>query len=66
MGAKLLIVHHRACTSARMAQWYAKGKLKKGNGIGGRARVYGYNTITIDPEDPYGFGFSGVIIICYR
>lgn len=76
-------------TSARMAQWYAKGKLKKGDqfvhesiigskfigtieeettvggkpairpGIAGWARVYGYNTITIDPEDdPYAYGFT--------
>jgi 4-hydroxyproline epimerase len=76
-------------TSARMAQWYAKGKLKKGDrfihesiigskfigsieeetsidgkpairpGIEGWAKVYGYNTITIDPEDdPYAFGFQ--------
>lgn len=76
-------------TSARMAQWYAKGKLKKGDsfihesiigskfigtieeettvggmpairpGIEGWARVYGYNTITIDPEDdPYAYGFT--------
>ncbi len=76
-------------TSARMAQWYAKGKLKKGDefihesiigskfigtieeeltvagkpairpGIEGWARVYGYNTITIDPEDdPYAYGFQ--------
>ena len=76
-------------TSARMAQWYAKGKLKKGdefihesiigskfigrieeettiNGmaairpsIEGWAKIYGYNTITIDDEDdPYAFGFQ--------
>ncbi len=76
-------------TSARMAQWYAKGKLKKGdefihesiigskfvgrieqellvNGIPaikpsieGWARIYGYNTISIDGEDdPYAFGFQ--------
>jgi len=76
-------------TSARMAQWYAKGKLKKGDefihesiigskfigrieeetnvngiaairpGIEGWARIYGYNTITIDDEDdPYAFGFQ--------
>ena len=76
-------------TSARMAQWYAKGKLKKGDefvhesiigskftgrieeettvagkpairpSIEGWARVYGYNTITIDPEDdPYAYGFQ--------
>lgn len=78
-------------TSARMAQWYAKGKLKKGdefihesiigskfigrieeettiNGkpairpsIEGWARIYGYNMITIDPnDDPYAFGFQVV------
>lgn len=76
-------------TSARMAQWYAKGLLKKGDefihesiigskfigtieeeltvagkpairpGIEGWARIYGYNTITIDDEDdPYAFGFQ--------
>ncbi len=76
-------------TSARMAQWYAKGKLKKGdefihesiigskfvgrieeellvNGIPaikpsieGWARIYGYNTISIDGEDdPYAYGFQ--------
>ncbi|KIC91158.1 4-hydroxyproline epimerase [Flavihumibacter sp. ZG627] len=76
-------------TSARMAQWYTKGKLKKGDrfvhesiigstftgtieeetsiggmpairpGIEGWARVFGYNTITIDPsDDPYAFGFQ--------
>jgi 4-hydroxyproline epimerase len=76
-------------TSARMAQWYAKGKLKKGDlfihesiigskftgtieeelmigdkkairpGIEGWARIYGFNTITIDDEDdPYAFGFQ--------
>ena len=76
-------------TSARMAQWYAKGKLKKGDvfvhesiigskfigtieeelivgdkkairpGIEGWARIYGYNTITIDDEDdPYAYGFQ--------
>ncbi|MGN6438567.1 MAG: 4-hydroxyproline epimerase [Agriterribacter sp.] len=76
-------------TSARMAQWYAKGKLKMGdefihesiigstftgrieeeltvNGkpairpsIEGWARIYGYNTISIDPEDdPYAYGFQ--------
>ena len=75
-------------TSARMAQWYAKGKLKKGdnfvhesiigskfigrieeettlNGkkaivpsIEGWARITGYNTIIIDEDDPYAFGFS--------
>lgn len=81
-------------TSARMAQWYAKGKLKKGDvfihesiigskftgtieeeipnvfgdgrnairpGIEGWARIYGYNTITIDEEDdPYALGFQVV------
>ena len=76
-------------TSARMAQWYAKGKLKMGEefihesiigskftgriveettingiaairpGIEGWARIYGYNTITIDEEDdPYALGFQ--------
>ena len=76
-------------TSARMAQWYAKGKLKKGDvfihesiigskftgtieeettisgipairpAIEGWARIYGYNTITIDDEDdPYAYGFQ--------
>ncbi len=76
-------------TSARMAQWYAKGKLKAGDvfihesiigskfigrieeetkvdghpsirpSIEGWARIYGYNQITIDPEDdPYAFGFQ--------
>jgi 4-hydroxyproline epimerase len=78
-------------TSARMAQWYAKGKLKKGdefihesiigskftgrveeettiNGqpairpsIEGWAKIYGYNTITIDKQDdPYAYGFQVV------
>lgn len=76
-------------TSARLAQWFAKGKLKKGDrfihesiigsrfigtievetelsgrpaiipGVEGWARVYGSNTITIDPEDdPYAHGFQ--------
>lgn len=76
-------------TSARLAQWFAKGKLKPGeefihesiigskfigrieevtelNGkpaiipsVEGWARVYGLNTITIDPEDdPYAYGFQ--------
>lgn len=76
-------------TSARMAQWYTKGFLKKGDrfihesiigstfigtieeemivagkpairpGIEGWARIYGYNTISIDPEDdPYAYGFQ--------
>ncbi|GGW32487.1 4-hydroxyproline epimerase [Arenibacter certesii] len=77
-------------TSARMAQWHAKGKLKLGetfihesyigsqftgiieeetsiNGIKaitpsikGWAKVYGYNTIIIDDEDPYAHGFQVV------
>ncbi|HMC86290.1 MAG TPA: 4-hydroxyproline epimerase [Chitinophagaceae bacterium] len=78
-------------TSARMAQWYAKGKLKKGDvfihesiigstftgiiveetivdgkkaikpSIEGWARIYGYNTISIDEEDdPYALGFQVV------
>jgi 4-hydroxyproline epimerase len=76
-------------TSARMAQWYAKGKLKKTDkfihesiigsiftgtiegltrvgefdaiipGIEGWAKIYGYNTILVDPEDdPYAGGFQ--------
>jgi 4-hydroxyproline epimerase len=76
-------------TSARMAQWFAKGRLKQGQdfihesiigssfigrveeattldgkpaiipSIEGWAKVYGRNTITIDPEDdPYAFGFQ--------
>jgi 4-hydroxyproline epimerase len=76
-------------TSARMAQWAAKGKLHKGESfihesiigskfqgeiveelrvgpykairpsVKGWARVYGYNTIWIDPEDdPYAYGFQ--------
>ena len=75
-------------TSARMAQWHAKGKLKMGQefihesiigstfigtieeetkinglpaivpGIKGWAKVYGYNTITINDDDPYAFGFQ--------
>ena len=76
-------------TSARMAQWYAKGKLKKGDlfihesiigstftgrieeenfidgkpaikpSIEGWAKIYGYNTISIDKEDdPYAYGFQ--------
>jgi len=76
-------------TSARMAQWYAKGKLKKGDtfihesiigskfigrieeetsvagkpairpSIEGWAKIYGYNTISIDPnDDPYAYGFQ--------
>ena len=77
-------------TSARLAQLYAKGKLKVGDeyihesfigskftgkvekaislgeykamvpSIKGWARIYGYNTITIDEADPYAFGFSVV------
>lgn len=78
-------------TSARMAQWYAKGKLKKGDvfihesiigskfngtieeeltvngkpairpGIEGWAKVYGYNSISIDKDDdPYAYGFQVV------
>jgi 4-hydroxyproline epimerase len=76
-------------TSARLAQWYAKGKLKRGEdfihesiigskfigrieeettldgkraivpSVEGWARIYGYNTITIDPDDdPYAYGFQ--------
>jgi 4-hydroxyproline epimerase len=76
-------------TSARMAQWYAKGKLKRVDefihesfigstfigrieeettlagkpairpSIEGWARIYGYNTISIDTEDdPYAYGFQ--------
>ncbi|WP_103866744.1 4-hydroxyproline epimerase [Aquimarina sp. I32.4] len=76
-------------TSARMAQLYAKGKLKKGEqfihesfigstfigrieeettlnnipaiipSIQGWAKIYGYNTITIDDQDdPYAYGFQ--------
>jgi 4-hydroxyproline epimerase len=76
-------------TSARIAQWFAKGKLKPGDdfihesiigskfigrveevvelagkpavvpSVEGWARVYGLNTITIDPEDdPYAHGFQ--------
>ena len=76
-------------TSARMAQWYAKGKLKQGDqfihesfigskfigtiegvtnvgefdaiipGITGWAKIYGYNTILVDPDDdPYAGGFQ--------
>ena len=75
-------------TSARMAQWHAKGKLKLGEefihesyigsqfvgkieketSIGGQmaispsiqgwAKTYGYNTITIDDDDPYAYGFQ--------
>ncbi|HVZ25114.1 MAG TPA: 4-hydroxyproline epimerase [Sediminibacterium sp.] len=76
-------------TSARMAQWYAKGKLRKGDefihesiigskfigrieeettlsgkkairpSIEGWAKIFGYNTIWIDPgDDPYAYGFQ--------
>jgi 4-hydroxyproline epimerase len=75
-------------TSARMAQWFAKGKLKKGDefihesiigskftgrveevtevadhpaiipSIEGWAKIYGYNTIKIDDDDPYAYGFQ--------
>jgi len=75
-------------TSARMAQWAAKGILKKDeafihesiigskftgriekftsiNGskaiipsIEGSAHIIGYNTITIDDDDPYAYGFQ--------
>lgn len=76
-------------TSARMAQWFAKGRLREGDlfihesiigsqftgrvekattvagkpaivpSIEGWAKVYGYNTISIDPEDdPYAYGFQ--------
>ena len=75
-------------TSARMAQWFAKGKLKQGDefihesiigskfigrvegvtkvgdkvaivpSIEGWAKIYGYNTIIIDDDDPYAFGFQ--------
>jgi 4-hydroxyproline epimerase len=75
-------------TSARMAQWHAKGMLRIGEdfihesiigsqfigrieqetrlenfkaivpSITGWARVTGYNTIIIDEDDPYAFGFQ--------
>jgi proline racemase len=75
-------------TSARMAQWHARGKLIQGedfvhesiigslfqgriegitevNGkaailpsIEGWAQVYGHNTIWVDDEDPYAYGFE--------
>ncbi|HMR58457.1 MAG TPA: proline racemase family protein, partial [Cyclobacteriaceae bacterium] len=76
-------------TSARLAQWFAKGKLRKGQdfipesiigskfigrieeetelhgkpaiipSVEGWAKVYGHNTITIDPDDdPYAYGFQ--------
>lgn len=75
-------------TSARMAQWHARGRLKRGEpfihesiigskftgrieevidfhgkkaiipSIEGWARITGYNTITIDDDDPYAHGFQ--------
>ncbi len=75
-------------TSARMAQWHAKGKLNLGErfihesiigskfigkieeetkisgkkaiipSVEGWARIYGYNTIIIDDDDPYAQGFQ--------
>jgi 4-hydroxyproline epimerase len=76
-------------TSARLAQWYSKGKLQLGDvfkhesyigsvfngtiegvakvgeydaiipGIEGWARIYGYNTILVDPQDdPFAGGFQ--------
>ena len=75
-------------TSARMAQWHAKGRLKLGElfinesyigsqfrgkieeettidgfsaiipSIQGWAKIYGHNTITIDDDDPYAYGFQ--------
>jgi 4-hydroxyproline epimerase len=75
-------------TSARMAQWYHRGKLKAGDefvhesiigsvfrgriegvttcgdhpaiipSVEGWARITGYNTIIIDDDDPYAYGFS--------
>lgn len=75
-------------TSARMAQLYHKGVLKKGDefihesyigskftgkiedevlvggyqgiipSVKGWAKIYGYNSIIIDDEDPYALGFS--------
>ncbi|MDC6351369.1 4-hydroxyproline epimerase [Zeaxanthinibacter sp. PT1] len=75
-------------TSARMAQWFAQGKLQAGEpfihesiigsrftgrieqitkvgekpaiipSIEGWARIYGQNTITIDDNDPYAYGFQ--------
>jgi 4-hydroxyproline epimerase len=76
-------------TSARMAQWFAKGKLKEGDtfihesiigstftgkvegvttvgdkpaiipSVEGWAKIYGYNTISIDSnDDPYAYGFQ--------
>lgn len=76
-------------TSARMAQWFAKGKMKQGDlfihesiigskftgrieavttmnhqtairpSIEGWAKVFGRNTISIDPhDDPFAYGFT--------
>ncbi|MDZ7694030.1 MAG: 4-hydroxyproline epimerase [Balneolaceae bacterium] len=75
-------------TSARIAQWAARSKLKQGDefihesiigskfigrieeettvgdkpaiipSIEGWAHIYGYNTITIDEDDPYAHGFQ--------
>ncbi|MCW3087942.1 MAG: proline racemase, partial [Sediminibacterium sp.] len=76
-------------TSARMAQWHDKGKLKQREtfinesiigsqfrgkvesvttvggiptivpSVEGWAKIYGYNTISIDPiDDPYAYGFQ--------
>ena len=76
-------------TSARLAQWHAKGKIKKNEpfihesiigskfigrveeetelaglkaiipSVEGWAKIYGHNTITIDPDDdPYAYGFQ--------
>lgn len=76
-------------TSARLAQWHARGRIRKGEefvhesiigskfigrveevtslgdtpaiipSVEGWARVYGFNTITIDPDDdPYAYGFQ--------
>jgi 4-hydroxyproline epimerase len=76
-------------TSARLAQWHARGKIRQGEefvhesiigskfigrveevttlgnvpaiipSVEGWARVYGLNTITIDPDDdPYAYGFQ--------
>ena len=76
-------------TSARLAQWHARGRIRPGEAfvhesiigskfigrveevttigdipaivpsVEGWARVFGFNTITIDPEDdPYAYGFQ--------
>lgn len=76
-------------TSARLAQWHARGRIKAGEdfihesiigskfigrveevttlgelpaivpSVEGWARIYGFNTISIDPEDdPYAYGFQ--------